>query len=86
MAVMTGGQRQVSHRQFMSDLSDDLSPTGALLKSELRTAINDTDDWLDTNWTAYEASLSTNIRTILTTAQKVRLLSHTARRRHKLGV
>jgi|GEM_PF-3343060 len=72
MAVLNESERQQVHRglmRFWSKSHDVIS----LSKSELRTAIDDTDDWIDTNQASYVAALSAATQAALSPAQKTLL-------------
>jgi hypothetical protein len=52
-----------------------------ITKTELRNAINATDDYIDTIQTAYNNALPANVRTSLNLAQKTLLFCYVAMRR-----
>lgn len=58
---------------------------GACLKGDLRTAVNNLDDLLESNATAINNAFPASIRAQLTTQQKARLVLAVIRRRYLLS-
>lgn len=52
-----------------------------ITKAELRSAVNATDDWIDTNQTSFNNALPANVRTSLNLSQKTLLFCFVAMRR-----
>lgn len=52
-----------------------------ITKTELRNAVNATDDWIDTNQTSFNNALPANVRTSLNLTQKTLLFCFVAMRR-----
>ena len=52
-----------------------------ITKAELRTAINNTDDWIDTNQTSFNNALPVNVRNSLNLTQKTLLFCFVAMRK-----
>lgn len=66
-------------RVWMHAARDGVWP--GITKAELRTAINNTDDWIETNQTAYNNALPVNVRNSLNLVQKTLLFCYVAMRR-----
>jgi hypothetical protein len=69
MAVLTDEQRTQVHVGLMRYTSRLLQSVN-LTKAELRTAINDTDQWIQDNGASYNSALSAAAQANLTSAQK----------------
>jgi ribosomal protein S20 len=80
MAVLTDEQRAQVHAGLMRYTSRLLQSVN-LSKSELRTAVNDTDQWLEDNAASYNSALSAAAQANLGAAQKTLLLCVVAARR-----
>ena len=84
MAVLSDADRQALANDIMRALSSQREPL-ALLKAQVRQFINETDDWINSNASAYNLALSLAIRTALTAAQKSRGFRLVAQRRYEVG-
>lgn len=80
MAVLTAPQRAAVKALMMEDLSR-AREAAPLTKAELQAAIDATDDWIDTNASAFNLALPVAARNGLTAAQKARLFSAVALKR-----
>jgi len=60
-------------------------PMGAVLKADLRAAVNAVDDWLDTNATALNQAIPQPARSALSQEQKAYLLIHVIAKRYLSG-
>ena len=80
MAILTDAQRIEEWAGFMRTLST-LGERLDLNKSELRAAIDATDDWIDTNATAFNNALPAAAKASLTAKQKARLFMAVATKR-----
>ncbi len=83
MAVLTEGDRRAIWARFMRDASS-RRDTIALLKPDLRAAVNAADDWVDANAASFNAALPEPAKTSLTAKQKSELLVFIVRRRWEL--
>jgi hypothetical protein len=81
MAVLPDGDRSDVHSAIMKHWSRQLESTGTLTKSELRDAVNSTDQWIEDNQGSFNNSLPTNVKDTLTAVQKARLFMMVADRR-----
>lgn len=81
MAVLGDPDRVLCWRDAM-DRSYDI---GAIVKADLRTAINDIDAWVDANATAFNTSISQPARGALTSKQKAALLMLVVARRFSVA-
>ena len=84
MALLPDNERQELAAQFMRELSEVREPC-ALLKAQVRQFVNETDDWQNTNASAFNLYLSASIRNLLTAAQKSRGFRAVAKRRYETG-
>lgn len=72
-------------RELWADLMRELSAARTVLnlsKTELRAAVDATDQWIDDNAAAFNAALPLPARTELTAKQKVRLFMLVAAKRY----
>ncbi len=83
MAILSENDRVTEWAGFMSDISIRREPI-ALVKQDLRDAINAVDDWVDTNTAAFNQALPVAARTFLTATQKAELLMRVVRRRFEV--
>jgi hypothetical protein len=81
---MTTEQRAAATAELIRALSNEQQPHG-LTKPELRAAVDAADAWCNSNAAAFNSALPTPARTILTSAQKARLLAWVALHRHTHG-
>lgn len=77
MAVLSDPDRVLCWRDAM-DRSYDI---GTVVKTDLRTAINDIDAWVDANASAFNTAISQPARGALTSRQKAALLMIVVARR-----
>lgn len=85
MAVLDESGRREIFREIMDLLSQERQPI-ALLKPELRAAIDATDDWINANAASFNAALPLPARGALTAPQKARLLALVVLKRFSKGV
>ena len=85
MALMSDSNRAAAWAEYMRELSDEREAVGALTKQELRTALNDIDQWVSDNAAAFNTAISQPARGVLTSAQKARLLMFVVRKRFLTG-
>lgn len=79
MAVLSDADRKKIWGHLMRAFADKCPPD--VLKTALRTAVNETDTWIDNNTTAYNNSLSDPYKTSATAQQKTILFCLVAMRR-----
>lgn len=79
--VMTSPERAACTTAFMRELSRVAEACG-ITKAQLRAAIDAADQWCDDNATSFNTAIPLPTRTILTTAQKTKLLTYVLRRRN----
>jgi hypothetical protein len=80
MAVLPDTDRAALWAEFMSNQSAERAAM-ALLKADLRAAINAADVWADANAAAYNTAIPLPARNALTAKQKALLLMYVIRRR-----
>lgn len=85
MAVLSDNDRAAVSAELQVDLSAVREALGALTKAEFRAAVNAADQWANDNAAAYNAALPLPARTVLTAAQKARLLMYVIRKRWLTG-
>jgi lysozyme family protein len=76
--ALTTGQRDQVYRAYMRVV--DTGEPAAFTKAQLRTAVDDADNWAESAGTAvpatsYNAALNSGFRTSATTAQKAAVLA-----------
>ena len=81
MAALPGTEMAKVWRGLMRWLSDIRDPI-ALTKADLLAAINATDDWIDLNAAAFNASLPLAAQTGMTAQQKALMFAAVVLRRH----
>jgi hypothetical protein len=77
MAVLSDPNRVLVWAGYMRRNDEDV----ALLKTELRAAVNATDQWIDDNASSFNQALPVAARTALTARGKARLLMEVLERR-----
>ncbi len=80
MAVMDTTNRLRTWSQAMRDWPRTVGMPN-VTKTELRAAVNATDDWLEANQPSFNAALPLSFRSQASVAQKAFLFSYTAMRR-----
>jgi hypothetical protein len=85
MAKLSSTDRQSLWSSVMSAISENREPI-SVSKSDLRAAIDATDDWIDNNALSYNLALPAASRNSLTAAQKSRLFREVARLRFQKGM
>lgn len=80
-ASLPDADRQEVYADLMSSMSVDHANTGVIPKGDLRTAVNNTDQFISDNATAYNAVLPLSVRTTLSNKEKARLFLFVAKRR-----
>lgn len=85
MAVMLDADRIIVRNTLARDLSDIRETTG-LNKTEWKAAVDNTDQWISDNQTAYNNALPLAAQTGLTKQQKARLFLEVAERRFEVDV
>lgn len=78
MAVLPDLDRARATNQWMRDSKTTLA---VCTKTDLRAALNATDDWIDTNQSAFNTALPVTFRNNATQAQKTLLFCYVALRR-----
>ena len=82
MTILSDNSRREEWARFMSDVSRDREAVGNITKSELRSAVDAVDDWLDVHTgSLFNQVLTGPVRAALTAPQKARLLVAVVRRR-----
>lgn len=84
MAVMSTADRAEVHSEFMR--TPDPGETFGLTKADLLAAGNAVDQWVSDNAASYNTALPQPARTVLSAAQKSRLLALVLRWRYQKGV
>ncbi len=84
MAVLPDGDRQVLHKDIMSELSSRRESLG-LTKDELRAAVDAIDQWIDDNAVSFNSAIPLPARTALTARQKVELFMVIVKRRWEVS-
>jgi hypothetical protein len=80
MAVLNNQDRSDCHAELMRDSR--LGACAPLTKAELRAAINDIDDFFNTNATTINNAIPVAARSALTTQQKALLLVYVISKRY----
>jgi hypothetical protein len=83
MAVLIDADRAAVSGDFQRDKSAVREAFGALVKADIRAAINAIDDWLDVNAAALNTAIPQPARAALTTQQKLDLILRVLQRRVK---
>lgn len=83
MAVLTSQQRAELWAEIMRDLSKVTEPCG-ITKTDLRAAVDATDQWIEDNAAAFNSALPLAARNGLTAAQKKRLFLAVALKRFQV--
>lgn len=84
MAVLSGAERLAVFGTVASDLSNTRTSI-ALVKDELKAAVNAIDDWVEANQTSFNNAIPQPARSSLTTKQKAQLLMYVVRRRYEVS-
>jgi hypothetical protein len=85
MALLTDEQRAQVWRGTMRFWSQLREPVGAFNKTDLRSAVNATDQWIEDNAASYNAALPEPFRSEATAAQKTLLFCAVAAMRVSLN-
>jgi len=85
MAILSPSDRLLTYQRYISDLCARREPLAALLKPELRAAVNAIDDWVDANAASFNAAIPQPARAQLTNTQKADLLVYVVRRRFEVA-
>lgn len=85
MATMTTGQRAQVWADLMTEISRNREGA-ALVKADLRAAIDAADQWASDNAASFNTALPIAARNALTGGQKARLLSAVLQKRFAQGV
>ena len=86
MAVLTDTERRDVWKRFM-DAMGNRDRTLAFSKNELRTAINEMDDWVDANFLSAIGSITGTPSTGLTQDEQIELFHRVVLRRYeRIGV
>ena len=78
MPLLTDDQRKALWADYMARNTEPV----AILKADLRAAVNAVDAWLEANASAFNQAIPQPARGSLTAAQKARLLALVALKRH----
>lgn len=81
MALLTEAQRQAVTNVFMRDRSEKRDVLPGVKKTDLRAAIDATDQWIEDNQASYNSALPAVVRTNLSLAQKTLLFCYVAMKR-----
>ena len=79
--MLSSNDLQEVFAQFMTDISSKREPLGAILKSQLRQAVDDIDVWVEDNQASFNAAIAEPARTELTMNQKVRIFFAVVKKR-----
>ena len=85
MAVLSDQDRTDVSAEFQREISDVREAFGVLTKTDIRSAVNALDNFLDTNASAINTAIPQPARAQLTTSQKARLLKHVITKRYIKG-
>jgi len=85
MAVLSTTDRAVVSQGLQSDLSAAREALGAMTKADFQAAVDAADTWADSNASSFNLALPQPARSVLTAAQKSRLLEAVIRRRWIVG-
>ena len=85
MAVLNDAIRNEVNLKYQSDLSVLRESVGALLKAEIRAAVDTTDQWVEDNKLSFNDSLPTAAKANLTASQKSQILTYVVARRFQEG-
>jgi len=85
MAVLGDSDREDIWRIYM-EFSSDIREEIGLTKAEVRAAVNDTDDWIESNKVSFNTSLSSAVQSALTAKQKARLFMEVGKRKFEVEV
>lgn len=80
MAILTNQQRKQVWAEFMQKLSALLEQLN-ISKSELRDAVNATDQWIEDNSNSFNTAIPQPARAEMTSSQKTRLFMAVAAKR-----
>jgi uncharacterized protein YaiE (UPF0345 family) len=84
MAVLNAANRQQAYVDFIDSMK--LSGESlAVIKSDLKAAIDATDDWVDSNAVSFNNSLPAAAKANLTVKQKARLLVYVIKKRFEVS-
>ena len=81
MAILADNDRQTLWQRFMSDISSRWESSSTLTKADIRSAVNDIDQWVDDNSASFNSAISLPSRTELTTKQKAEILMAVVKKR-----
>lgn len=81
MAVLSEGDRLA----VWAELQRTEDNPGGVIKIDLRSSIDATDDWVDANAAAFNSALPQPARAVLTARQKARLLAFVVDRRWRVS-
>jgi hypothetical protein len=84
MANMSDEQRATCYAEFASALSARREPC-ALIKSDLRAALNAADGWVEDNKASFNSALPSAAQSGLTASQKAELLMYVVQKRFNVG-
>jgi len=84
MTVLSDPDRAALWADFMRDVTN-IAGAGAITKTELRSAVNAVDQWVDDNATAFNTAIPQPARGALTSKQKASLLLYVVRRRFEVS-
>lgn len=83
MALLTNQDRRELWAKFMREASAIWEKLG-LSKSDLRAAVDATDQWIEDNQASFNQAIPLPARTALTQKQKVRLFMEVAKRKYEV--
>lgn len=85
MAILSAGDRDQVWADYMRSISRDREVV-TVLKSELKAALDATDQWVSDNSASFNTAIPQPARAALTAAQKVRMLVAVLEMRYLKGV
>ena len=83
MAVLSDTDRSGVTRDYQRD--SQTGTFGAVLRADIRAAVNAADDWVVANATSFNNALPTAAKNNLTAAQKALLLTYVVKQRYVSG-
>lgn len=83
MAVMGESDRHAVFAEYMRDQR--VGPMGAILKPDLRAAVDAADSWAQSNAASFNSALPATARNNLTASQKALLLAYVIMKRYDVG-
>lgn len=81
MAVLSEADRREAAREWIKKAFRDLNVTANMTTTEIKAAVDATDDWCEENAAAFNSTLPAAFRTTATMPQKALMLAYVAMKR-----